>query len=432
MNSLTHVDFNLTILEEEVCARDIVEKNINELSASGKDDAFYVADLGDVVKKHLHWTRALPRVQPFYAVKCNPSRVVVMALATLGVGFDCASKSEIQLVQSVGVEPGRIIYAHTCKQPSHLQYALEHGITMMTFDNEAELEKIAHCHGHAKLVLRIITDDSKSLVRLSNKFGAPLKKSRVLLERASELGLEVVGVSFHVGSGCTDPQAYAHALSDARYVFDLGAELGYNMNLLDIGGGFPGKEHTKLKFEEYTAVINPALEKYFPVNSGVKIIAEPGRYYVASAFTLAANIIAKNVVMQEQSASDENGIGTSDRTLMYYVNDGIHGSFHCSFTDGSPALQSLVKRPKQDELWHPSSIWGHTCDGHDCIVERTLLPELQIGDWLLFENWGAYSVAAYSGFNGFQRPDTYYVVSRVAWQYLQQVHGQGMPVSMQG
>lgn len=55
-------------------------------------DAFYVCDLGDVVKKHLRWARALPRVRPFYAVKCNDSRAVVMTLATLGTGFDCASK----------------------------------------------------------------------------------------------------------------------------------------------------------------------------------------------------------------------------------------------------------------------------------------------------------------------------------------------------
>lgn len=131
-----------------------------------------------------------------------------------------------------------------------------------------------------RLVLRIITDDSKAICRLSMKFGAPLKSTRFLLERAMELGLDVIGVSFHVGSGCTDPETFNQAISDARYVFDLAvsglllwaetksthfchsvytqsekcfvhqAEVGYNMTLLDIGGGFPGSDNHKLKFEE--------------------------------------------------------------------------------------------------------------------------------------------------------------------------------------
>ena len=85
-------------------------------------------------------------------------------------------------------------------------------------------------------------------------------------------------------------------MSDARCVFDLGTKVSFSMYLLDIGGSFRRSEDTKLKFEEITSVINPALDKYFPSDSGVRIIAEPGRYYVASAFTLAVNIIAKKSV----------------------------------------------------------------------------------------------------------------------------------------
>ncbi|MCI4382449.1 hypothetical protein PGIGA_G00015070 [Pangasianodon gigas] len=301
---MTSIDF-LTFLEEGFCARDIVEQKINESTSSDDKDAFYVADLGDVLKKHLRWARTLPRVTPFYAVKCNDSRPVVETLATLGAGFDCASKTEIQLVQSLGVEPSRIIYANPCKQVSQIKYASAHGVQMMTFDSEVELMKVARSHDNAKLVLRIATDDSKAVCRLSVKFGATLKSSRLLLERAKELGLDIIGVSFHVGSGCTDPQTYAQAIADARYVFDMGAELGYSMTLLDIGGGFPGSDDSKLKFEEITAVINPALDKYFPADCGVRIIAEPGRFYVASAYTLAVNIIAKKVNMKEQSGSDD-------------------------------------------------------------------------------------------------------------------------------
>lgn len=73
-----------------------------------------------------------------------------------------------------------------------------------------------------RLVLRIATDDSKAVCRLSVKFGAPLKACRGLLEQAKKLGLDVIGVSFHVGSGCTDPETYTQAIADARCVFDIG------------------------------------------------------------------------------------------------------------------------------------------------------------------------------------------------------------------
>lgn len=73
------------------------------------------------------------------------------------------------------------------------------------------------------------------------------------------------------------------------------------------------------------------------------------------------------------------------------------------------------QKPKPDEIMYPCSIWGPTCDGLDRIVEQCNLPDLQVGDWLVFENMGAYTVAASSTFNGFQRPDIHYVMSRPAW-----------------
>ncbi|XP_028294397.1 ornithine decarboxylase [Gouania willdenowi] len=426
MNTNASSEFEFSFLDEGFSARDIVEQKINESSSTDDRDAFYVCDLGDVLKKHLRWVRALPRITPFYAVKCNDSRAVVATLASLGTGFDCASKTEIQLVQSLGVDPSRIIYANPCKQVSQIKYASAHGVQMMTFDSEVELMKVARCHENAKLVLRIATDDSKAMCRLSVKFGAQLKACRGLLERAKDLGLDVVGVSFHVGSGCTDPQTYSQAIADARCVFDMGVELDFNMDLLDIGGGFPGSDDAELKFEEITVVINTALDKYFPPDAGVKVIAEPGRFYVASAYTLVVNIIAKKVLMDDDSSSDEDE-GTSDRTLMYYVNDGVYGSFNCILYDHAHCLPILHKKPKPDETMYPCSIWGPTCDGLDRIVEQCDLPDLQVGDWLVFENMGAYTVAASSTFNGFQRPDMHYVMSRHVWQHVQEINIKGLP-----
>ncbi|XP_034432627.1 ornithine decarboxylase-like [Hippoglossus hippoglossus] len=416
MNSASSPEFEFPFLEEGFSFRDTVEQKINESSRTDDRDAFYVCDLGDVLKKHLRWMRALPHVTPFYAVKCNDSRAVIKTLVSLGTGFDSASKTELELVLSLGVDPSRIIYANPCKQISHIKYASAHGVQMMTFDSEAELMKMARCHDNAKLVLRIATDDSKAVCRLSVKFGAQLKSCRGLLERAKELGLNVIGVSFHVGSGCTDPMAYMQAIADARCVFHMGDELGFNMDLLDIGGGFPGSDDAGPKFEEITDVIHSALDKYFPADSGVKIIAEPGSFYVASAFTLVVNIIAKKVIMDSTSDEEDEGAKETptDKTMMYYVNDGLYGSFLGSALYFITNLPTLYKKPKPDEIMYPCSIWGPTCDGLDRIVEQCNLPDMQVGDWLVFENMGAYTVAASSTFNGFQRPGIHYVMSRPA------------------
>ena len=120
-------------------------------------------DLRDILKKHLRWLKALPHVIPFYAVKCNDGRAIVSTLAAIGTGFDCASKTEIQLVQGLRVPPERIIYANPCKQVSQIKYAASNGVQMMTFDSEIELMKVLRAHRKTKLVLWIVTDDSKAV-----------------------------------------------------------------------------------------------------------------------------------------------------------------------------------------------------------------------------------------------------------------------------
>lgn len=166
------------------------------------------------------------------AVKCNPDPYVLRLLAALGTGFDCASNNEIKQVLDIGgIHPDRIIFANPCKAVSFVRNAAKMNVDMMTFDNTDELYKISRAHPKAKLVVRILTDDTKSLCALGLKFGAPLVTVPGLLAKAKELNLDVVGVSFHVGSGCYDPSVYTDAIMRARKVFDMGREAGYQFNL---------------------------------------------------------------------------------------------------------------------------------------------------------------------------------------------------------
>ena len=182
---------------------------------------------------------------------------------------------------------------------------------MMTFDNADELYKIARTHPRAKCIVRILTDDSKSLCAFGIKFGAPLMTVPGLLAKAKELNLEVIGVSFHVGSGCYDPSVYTDAIVRARAVFEMGKEVGYTFRLLDVGGGF---EDTL--FEQAASILKQAIDEHFPDRHDLKIIAEPGRFYVSKAFKLAANIIARraplpgssDVVQDQAESSSDNPV----------------------------------------------------------------------------------------------------------------------------
>lgn len=202
-------------------------------------------------------------------MKCNPDTEVLRLLAALGTGFDCASKAEIEQVLALGVDPSRIIYAQPCKTKSYVRYAARHGVRQMTFDNADELYKTKANFPDAELFLRILTDDSSSLCRLSLKFGASLDCTKELLQLAKDLNLNVVGVSFHVGSGASDPLSFVKAVQDSRIVFDQAADVGFELKTLDVGGGFSGDT-----FEDMAHVLSEALDDHFP--PGVRIIGEQG------------------------------------------------------------------------------------------------------------------------------------------------------------
>ncbi|XP_029802771.1 antizyme inhibitor 2 isoform X2 [Suricata suricatta] len=418
---LSEADF--VMVEEGFSTRDLLEELTLGASqaTSGDVAAFFVADLGAVMRKHFCFLKCLPRVRPFYTVKCNSSPGVLKVLAELGLGFSCANKAEMELVQRIGIPTSKIIYANPCKQIAQIKYAAKHGVQLLSFDNEVELAKVVKSHPSAKMVLHIAAEDFPS--RLSFPFGALLKSCRHLLENAKRSHMEVVGVSFHVGSGCPDLDAYTQSIADARLVFEMGTELGHRMHILDLGGGFPGLEGAKVRFEEIASVINSALDLYFPEGCGVDILAKLGRYYVTSAFTLAVSIIAKKEVLLDQPGREEESSSTP-KTTVYHLGEGVYGIFSSVLFDSTCPSPILQKKSSTEQPLYSSSLWGPVADGCDCIADGLWLPQLHVGDWLVFENMGAYTVGMGSLREGAQTCQVTYAMSRVAWEALR---GQLLP-----
>lgn len=355
----------------------------------------------------------MPRITPFYAVKCNPEPGVLRLLQAMGTGFDCASKGELDMMLKMGVHPSKIIFAHPCKRPCDIKYAREHGVQLTTFDTESELHKIAALNPDFKCVLRIRADDPDARVPLGLKYGADEGDCSKLLHTAKALGIPVVGVSFHVGSACKNLATFTTAIERARQIFDEAEALGNKMELLDIGGGFTGHFDSmgNVMFGEIAGAINAAVAQHFPPEGGVKVIAEPGRYFAETSASLMTPVYG-----HRDRLDDAGAIKQKD----YWLTDGLYGSFNCIIYDGQNPEYQVVRSPLLPDVpeaeastTYPSTLWGPTCDSADCVYKDHQLPQLRNGDWLLFPNAGAYTIAGACDFNGieFTTPNKFYVFS---------------------
>jgi len=386
------------------------DKIVTDLVAKTRsENGFVHVDLGKVVTQAIRWKRALPRVQPFYAVKSCPDKNVVRALHVLGVNFDCASKGEIELALEVGADATQIIYANPSKGPDHIRYAREKDVRLMTFDNLNELEKILSVFPEAELVLRTASNDSMSVMPFGYKFGASYEDALALILACKQLGAKLVGISFHVGSGCYSSIGFIDTLRVAKKLFIEAERVGLSLNLLDIGGGFPGdNESGKFSFEDLADAIRPMIDSLFP-DDQVTVIAEPGRFFCTSSTTIAMPVVAKREYMSRRR-SEETGELLNVKETQYYVTDGVYGNFNNIMYDHAHPMCKPLKEPPLDAVMNNSTFFGPTCDSLDVLVKCVPFPNLQIGDWVYFPNMGAYTMAAGSTFNGFERLKVHYQI----------------------
>jgi ornithine decarboxylase len=295
---------------------------------------------------------------------------------------------------------------------SQIKYARAHDVDLVVFDDENELYKIKMFHSNARLVLRIKTDDSSSLCKFNCKFGADLDDVENLLKLAKGLGLNVAGISFHVGSGCRNKNQYKTAIEHCHKVYSTAKDLGIQIEIIDIGGGFPGydSKEDQITFEEIAQVLNETITQYFYDQDSnkyiVEFIAEPGRYMVASSHTLVLSIINKKIRINKES---------NEKEIIYYVNDSIYSTLNNIIHDHFViSNENLFPFNERNEKKYKSTIFGPTCDSLDKITDNIMLPDLLCGEYLYIENLGAYTTAVnYEDvlFNGFNKPSIHYILN---------------------
>ena len=349
-----------------------------------------VIDHAEIRRSYAAFKRHLPRVQAYYAVKANPAPEIVRTLYAAGASFDVASMPEFMLVyQYIEGLPAKarqdfiwdkIVYANPVKPQETLQ-ALDCYKPLVTFDNREELLKIRKHAPQAGLVLRLRVPNTGSMVELSSKFGCDPGEAVELIEEAFRLGLVVEGLSFHVGSQCTNFENFVQAFAMAAAVRNEAESRGRSIKILDIGGGFPVPYDRHVKpFSQLARTINAEISRLFPKD--MEILAEPGRFLVATAATSIARVIGKAV---------------RDGRPSYYIDDSVYHTFSGIIFDHCQYHFKAFRRGKSEI----SAVFGQTCDGLDTISRAEELPELEIGDLVYSENIGAYSNASSTWFNGF-------------------------------
>jgi ornithine decarboxylase len=349
---------------------------------------YLLCDCDTVRDRFAEMQRELPTLEIYYAVKCNPDPTLLRTLLDAGSSFEVASLFELDMVRAVGADPARTLYSNTVKPPAHVSASARAGATRFAFDSRGELEKIAHEAPGAEVYVRLRVDDSRSIFPLSRKFGTSVEEALGLMILADRLGLVPMGITFHVGSQCTEPRAWAAAIAQSGLLMRRLSTSGIHVSMLNIGGGFPARYSDEATpFSAIAAVIEKELHRlpYLPEH----IAAEPGRFLVAESATMVTSVIGI-----EERAGDR---------WVYLDVGGYNGLMEALQTGGR--WKFPLSTTADPGTLAPCTVTGPSCDSSDTLFYGVNLPlELQVGDRVMIGSAGAYSTSYASSFNGFPPP----------------------------
>ncbi|WP_298920545.1 type III PLP-dependent enzyme [uncultured Roseobacter sp.] len=324
-----------------------------------------------------------------YAVKANPAPELIRMLVKKGSGFDAASRQEIELCLSQGARPENISFGNTIKRASDIAFAYSAGVKLFAADSEAELDKIARHAPGARVYLRLIVENSRADWPLSRKFGCAASMLPSLLDHAVAVGLQPYGLSFHVGSQTREAAHWTPVLDQVAPLWHAARAAGHDLQLLNIGGGFPAfYGQTVQAPRAYAAAVMASVKARF--GDAAQVMAEPGRGMVAEA----GHIVAEVMLVSRKSADD----------LHRWVYLDIGRFSGLAETEGEAIRYQFTTRHDGGETG-PCVLAGPSCDSADILYEKrpVQLPlALRDGDRIVIRNCGAYT-SSYSsvGFNGF-------------------------------
>jgi S-adenosylmethionine decarboxylase proenzyme len=384
---------------------------------TSKKDPFFVVDFGVVLRHLVNWSEVFPNVQPFYNIRCNSDPCLVSSLDSLGCQFVCSSMAELNTLMQRGVVAEKVLYVRPFKTVSQLKVVRDTGVGYLTFDSISELETIIKIYPQVKLLLRVCTTSPAaavspfvgkpgigSRVSVSQRYGVDGAQVADILKFAKSINANVEGISCHVDALCHDFDSFSEILSQVSQFYSVASEcLGRSDLMVDLDTEMVDWSYDLAKNSESSVVESiQLLKSQFPRD--VKFSARPSKYLVMSSHTLAVNVIARRTVTKDSTATDR----TENDEFLYYVNDGLYGSFNCLVYEKHSVAPQPLRQELENEKRCRCTIFGPTCDGIDVVSDHEYLPKLEVGDWLYFENMGAFTVSSSTSFNGFDLPKFHY------------------------
>jgi ornithine decarboxylase len=339
------------------------------------------------------WFQSFFKGSVFYAVKANPSPWVIETLLAAGINhFDVASLDEVALVKSLAPN-AHLAFMHPVKSRSSIAKAyFDYGVKTFSLDSHDELQKILSETGQARdlnLIVRLATSGSN--LPLTNKFGAMPHEAPDLLLATRQAARGLMGVSFHVGSQCMRPTAYAGAMAAASRAL---VRAGVFVDIVDVGGGFPSVYPGMVppSLSEYMEIIDRGFQE-MKVHESTQLWAEPGRSLVAESTSILARV--------ELRKGDA-----------LYLNDGSYGNLfdatHAKWP--FPVRRHRACEDATDETLRPYHFYGPTCDSIDHMPGPFWLPaDMREGDYVEIGMLGAYGVTMSTRFNGYGQSDTVFL-----------------------
>ncbi|MEE2656159.1 MAG: type III PLP-dependent enzyme [Chloroflexota bacterium] len=321
----------------------------------------------------------------FYAVKANPDPQIVRLIANAGMGFEISASNELDLLLSMGVDVRKIITSNPIKAPEFVEKMYQLGVRRFVFDSVTEAEKIARWAPGSDVIVRLTVENLESSWPLTDKFGIEPKEAAKLLLQSRDLGLNPVGITFHVGSQCEGTLSWNSALERAANVWHSVSLDGVDLEMLNIGGGFPAYYGVDVpSIETIYGIVFKRVAELFPHN--IVLEAEPGRSLVADAGALVGSVLGK------AGRDGENWL---------YLDIGVFNGLMEAVGNIPYKFTPLEYHADDYMKW---TVAGPSCDSFDVIAKDISLPELAVGDKLFITPGGAYTTAYASSFNGVQIP----------------------------
>jgi ornithine decarboxylase len=349
-----------------------------------------VLDFEQISQTYDRFLDSFPSGQIFYAVKANANPDVMRLVVEKGGGLEIASLAELERSLSVGATGRQIICSNPIKNPTFIQRMYDEGVYAMVVDSTYEVEKVARYAPGMRIYVRLAVDNQGSVLPLAGKFGVSGDEALALFDMAKEYGLEPIGLSFHVGSQCLRAQNWVNAIRACGEIWERAEACGHHFHFLDIGGGFPAGHYHDASIPTIEGIGDltmNAVSQYIP-HASPMLILEPGRGLVGESGRLVVSVVGK-----AKRGGDE----------WLYLDAGVFNGMMETF-EGFPPVTRVLAADADDRPMKSYTLAGPSCDSCDVVARNLELPEIHIGDRLMFLDTGAYTNEYAVPFNGFPIP----------------------------